>query len=56
MPNLSLIELITILLVLTVLVGGIYLIVQVIRWAWGGGHTTRIQELEARVRDLEQGR
>jgi len=56
MPILSLMELIMILLVLTVLLGGMYLIVRVIRRAWGGGTTTRIQELEARVRELEQGR
>lgn len=49
-------ELIVLLAFLALLVGGLYLIVRVIRRALDGGSSRRIRELEGRVRDLEKGR
>ncbi|MBB6014930.1 hypothetical protein ACFP9V_02410 [Deinococcus radiopugnans] len=56
MPNLSPMELIMIVLVLAVLLAWILLIVRVIRVAWGGESARQVQELEARVKELEQKR
>lgn len=53
MPNLGPMELIMIALVLAVLLAWILLIIRVIRVAWDGGNARRVQELEARVQELE---
>ena len=57
MPNAGAGELIALLLFLlffALLIGGAYLLVRVIRRAWGAGNSTQVRELEARVRDLEK--
>ncbi|OLV16570.1 hypothetical protein [Deinococcus marmoris] len=54
MPNLGLSELILLLVVLAISVTFIAGVVWLIRSVVGGAERTRIQELEARVRELEQ--
>jgi biopolymer transport protein ExbB/TolQ len=56
MSNFSPIELIMILLVLAVLLVWTFVIVRILRLAWGGENAGRVRELETHVREAQQER
>ncbi|UBV45071.1 hypothetical protein LAJ19_18275 (plasmid) [Deinococcus taeanensis] len=54
MPSIGPIELIVLLIVFAVLLGGTFLAVRLISRAWKAGPSQQVRDLEERVKDLER--